>query len=604
MIFASLKRKNGDREKKKKTKRTLFRLWQYLCLYRWRVITAAALCLTSNILLLLGPLMMGEAIGAIGMNTGEVDFHRVAFYCALLAVFYLVSAGASYVLSVLMIRLSQKVTVRLRKDIFDHLTELPVSFFDNHQAGDIVSRISYDVDRVNTSLSNDVIQIFSSLVTVVGSFAMMLWISPPLVLVYAVTLPVTFLLTRYLGKKVRPMFHERSVKLGELNGYAEEIIGGWKTIQAYRKENYFAALFRDKNRIAVDAHYTAEYNASFVGPCMMMINNAGLALISVFGSLLYISGGLALAGLSAFILYSRRFSGPITEIANIYSELQSAVSAAERVFGLIDVPGEAADLQRAQPLAVTGGRVDFRNLQFGYDPVKPIIKNLSLRIPRGSMVAIVGPTGAGKTTIINLLLRFYDPQNGNIEIDGQNIQEVTRESLRCGFALVLQDSWLFRGTVFDNIAYGRTDQSNVTLKEVISAAKAAQIHNYVKTLPNGYQTVLSEDGINISQGQKQLISIARAMMSKTDMLILDEATSNVDTRTEKQIQNAMKRLMGRRGDGPDRKTCFVIAHRLSTIREADMILVVKDGDIVEKGTHEELLALGGVYQELYRSQFS
>jgi ATP-binding cassette subfamily B protein len=566
------------------------------------VVAAIVISVTSNLFSLLGPLLLGKAIGVIGDAAGGVDFKAVVFYCALLAFFYVISSVMSYILSVMMIKLSQQMTKRMRKDIFDSVTELSVAFFDRHQAGDIISHISYDVDRVNASLSNDLVQIVSSLITVVGSFIMMLSISPPLVITYAATLPVSFLLARYMGKKVRPMFHERSVKLGELNGYAEEIIGGHKTIRAYRKENYFASLFKDKNRIAVDAHYIAEYNASFVGPCMMMINNAAMALISVFGSLFYIYGGLALEGLAAFILYSRKFSGPITEIANISSELQSALSAAERVFALIDEPREAADADKAQPLVTTGGEVDFTNVRFGYDDESPVIRNLNLNIPKGSLVAVAGPTGAGKTTIINLLMRFYDPQKGEIKIDGREIREVTRKSLRRGFAMILQDSWLFHGTVFENIAYGRADRGDVAMDEVVAAAKAAQIHNYINSLPDGYNTILSENGTNISQGQKQLISIARAMMSQADMLIFDEATSNVDTWTEKKIQSAMTRLMrGKDGGG---KTCFVIAHRLSAIRDADIILVVKDGDIAERGAHKELIELGGVYAGLYKSQFS
>lgn len=580
-------------DKPKDRKKVLIRLWGYLFEHKWMIAAALLLTFVSNLLALLGPLLSGLAIDYIGVGPGEANFPMVFWYCGLMLVFYIVSSGLSYILSVLMVKLSQKIVYQMRKDLFDKLIELPVRFFDSHQTGDIISRISYDIDTVNASLSNDLLQIATSVITVVGSLIMMLMISPTLVLVFVVTIPVSIFFTKYMTGRVRPLFRRRSAKLGELNGFVEEVISGQKTTKAYHQEETMIGRFDVKNGDAVDAYYDADYYGSMVGPSVNFINNLSLALISVFGALLYLAGSLTPGNLSSFVLYSRKFSGPINEMANIISELQSACAAAERVFRLIDEEPEPADVPGAFILPETAGDVRMEHVRFGYDPEKIIIHDLNLHAKPGSLVAIVGPTGAGKTTIINLLMRFYDPQSGTIRMDGHDSREITRKSLRAAYTMVLQDTWLFYGTIYENIAFSRPD---ATREEVIEAAKAARIHRFITQLPDGYDTIISGDGMNISQGQKQMLTIARAMLSDAKMLILDEATSNVDTRTEQQIQAAMRNLMKGR-------TCFVIAHRLSTIQNADEILVVQQGEIVEQGNHQQLMERGGVYAGLYRSQF-
>ncbi len=580
-------------EKPKDRKKVLRRLWGYLCRYKGMIIAALFLTFVSNILALIGPTLSGEAIDAIGTKAGEVNFKLVLYYCLLMLIFYILSSVLSYILSILMINLSQKVVFRMREDVFQKLSKLPVSFFDKHQTGDIVSRISYDIDTVNASLSNDLLQIATSIITVVGSLVMMIRISPILVLVFAVTVPASIFFTKYMTKKVRPLFRNRSAKLGELNGYVEEIITGQKTIKAYNREDYFIKKFDVKNKEAVDAYYNADYYGSMTGPSVNFINNMSLAFVSMFGAILFLFGHLSLGALSSFVLYSRKFSGPINEIANIISELQSACAAAERVFRLIDEEPESADAINAANLTNVTGDVEMEHVKFGYVPGKIIIHDLNLHAAPGKLIAIVGPTGAGKTTVINLLMRFYDPDSGEIRLDGLNINNITRKSLRLSYAMVLQDTWLFSGTIFDNIAYGK---KGATYDDVIAAAKAAHIHSFISRLPNGYDTFLDGEGTSISQGQKQLMTIARAMLLDAHMLILDEATSNVDTRTELKIQEAMRTLM-------ENKTCFVIAHRLSTIQGADTILVVQNGDIVEQGNHKQLMDKNGVYASLYRSQF-
>lgn len=580
-------------DKPKDTRYVLRRLWSYVYRHKWMLLLAIVLTIASNLLALIGPMLSGYAIDAIQPGKGRVVFKTVFHYAFYMILFYIASSILSYLLSILMIRLSQKIVRKMREDVFTRLVDLQVGYFDRNQTGDIISRISYDIDTINTSLSTDIVQVFASVITVIGSLIMMIIISPRLVLVMLVTIPLSIFYTRYMAKKVRPLFRKRSAKLGELNGFVEEMVSGQKTIKAYAAEKAVMSRFSKLNEETVEAYYNAEYYGSMTGPTVNFINNLSLSLITVFGAILYLFKQMTLGNISSFVQYSRRFSGPINEAANIISELQSATAAAERVFRLMDEEPETPDNIGAEELSEVKGKVVIKGVSFGYLPDKTIIKNLFLNAQPGSLTAIVGPTGAGKTTIINLLMRFYDVWDGTIAVDGKETREITRKSLRKAYAMVLQDTWLFQGSIFDNIAYGN---ENATMEEVVEAAKLAGIHSYIKRLPEGYHTIVNEDGINISKGQKQLLTIARAMLLEAKMLILDEATSNVDTRTEIKIQKAMRKLM-------EDKTCFVIAHRLSTIQGADNILVVDQGNVIEQGTHQELMEKQGFYYRLYHSQF-
>jgi len=580
--------------KPKDTKGTLRRVLKYLMRYRVVVIALFVCALLSNVGSLLGPSFAGKAIGAATAGPGKVDFPRAYHYAKCMLAAYLTGNILSFTINQGMMRVSRRVARQLRSDVFQKLTVLPVSYFDRHAAGDIMSRVSYDIDVVSTCLSTDVVQIFSSLLTVVGSFAMMCWISPPMVLCMCVTIPAAILYTRIMGKKTKPRYARRSAAYGEMNAFVEEMFTGQKTILAYAYEKDVCDQFSAINHEAADAYYNSDSLGSTMGPTVGFINNLGMSLIGLVGALLFFWGRVDLSQISSFVLYSRKFSGPINEIAEIVNEIYSALAAAERVFHLLDEAEEPADLPQAQVLEKVEGDVALSHVNFSYIPGTPVLKDLSLRAKPGQTVAIVGHTGAGKTTIINLLMRFYDVNDGTISVDGKEIHDLTRDSLRRAYAMVLQDTWVFRGTIYENIAYGREGASR---EEVERVAKAARIHSYITRLPQGYDTVISEGGGNISKGQKQLLTIARAMLYDTQMLVLDEATSNVDTNTEQQVQKAMRDMMVGR-------TSFVIAHRLSTIQNADQILVVDHGDVVEQGTHEELMAQKGYYYKLYAAQFS
>ncbi len=571
----------------------LRRIAPYLFRHKALFFTAVFLVLCGNILSLIGPYLAGRAIDAIGAVPGRVDFFTVSVLVLTMIVIYVISAVFSYLTTVLMTLLSQRIIYRMRCDVFRHLAHLPVSFFDKYQTGDLLSVLSYDIDTVNESLSTDLLQISTGIVTIVGAFVMMLTISPLLVLVFVVTIPLSVFLTHFITSHTRPLFKRRSAKLGELNGYIEEMVGGQKTIKAYCAEEAVTEGFDQKNDEAIEAFTRAEAFGTVTGPAVNFVNNLSLSLVSMFGAVLFLYGKIGLGDISSFVLYSRKFSGPINEIANMFGELQSSFAAAERVFRLMDEPQEPADQEDAITLQEPRGDVQFSHVRFGYTPDRTVLHDLTLHANPGAVIAIVGPTGAGKTTLVNLLMRFYDIDDGSITVDGVAVTHIKRDSLRRACSMVLQDTWLFHGTIYDNIVYAAP---HATREDVERVARAAHMHDFIMSLPNGYQTVLSDEAVNISKGQKQLLTIARAMLMDASVLILDEATSNVDTRTELQMQDAMLELM--RG-----KTCFVIAHRLSTVQNADCILVMQKGDVVESGTHKELLAKGGEYSRLYAAQF-
>ena len=594
----------NDKNKKGRKRGLFVRLSKYV-LRQWPLfLVAVALSLASNQLALLGPFYSGEAIDAISAD-GGVMFESVKKFVLLMLVCYVTAAFMAFLLEMIMIRLSQRIVYKMRKELFEKLNTLPVGYFDKNATGDIISHISYDIDVINSTLSHDLIQVMTSIYSVVGSLVFMWNISKPLILIFVLTVPVSIIFTRYRSKKVRPLFRARSKKYGELNGFAEEMLSGSRTISAYGRQDVVSGRFDNYNKSAMDAFYNAEYQGAMLFPTINLINNFSLALVAVFGGILYmysqsgevLAGSMffiTLGGVAQFVQYSRKFAGPINEFSNILHEFQSAFSAAERVFKILDEEPEKADSIDAASLKEVNGEVLIDNVTFGYSEEKIILNNLSVDVKKGQTVAIVGPTGAGKTTIVNLLMRFYDAGTGEILVDGISAVKIKRADLRRAYTMVLQDTWLFYGTIYENIIYGK---ENASREEVYAAAKAAGIDKYIESLPEGYDTMLSDDGVNISKGQKQLITIARAFLSDAPMLILDEATSNVDSLTELQIQEAMNALMQNR-------TCFVIAHRLSTIQNADVILVVKDGEIIEQGKHGELLNKKGFYSTLYNSQFS
>jgi len=569
----------------------LARLGRFLRPYGLRLFLLLALLLTGNLLALAAPLLSGRAVDAVGVRAGGVDFPGVFRNCAGMLGCYALSSLLNYVVAARLLCLGQAVSHDLRKAAFDRLSELPVDYFDTHPAGDVISRVCYDVDTVNATISTDLLQLGTSVFTVAGSFLMLLLLSPRLTLVFFVTVPLSTALTRFQMKRIHPLFRLRSRELGALNGFAGERMDCRRSIRTYGVEEADLELFQERNAAASRAYYDADRASSSLGPSVNFVNNISLTAVSVFGALLYLSGGLSLGNLSSFVLYSRKFSGPIREAANLLSELQASAAAAERVLDLLDEEPEPDDPPEALPAKRLRGDIVFDHVTFGYDSGRPVLRDFTAHIPAGSFAAVVGPTGAGKTTLVSLLLRFYRPQSGSISIDGVPLDAYSRDGLRRRLALVLQDTWLFGGTVAENIAYGAPGASR---DQIVEAAKAARIHRFISSLPQGYDTVLTDEGI--SKGQKQLLAIARCLLTDADVVILDEATSNVDTETEGEIGLAMERL--RQG-----RTCFVIAHRLATIRGADRILVLDQGGAAEQGTHRELLAAGGVYAQLYAAQF-
>ncbi len=579
--------------KPKDTKSTLRRLLSYIARYKAVLVILLLLCFIANVLALIGPSLAGSAIHEAEAGVGLVDFGKVLYYVKWMLICYLASSVMTIAINVIMMHISKRVARQMRGDTFRKLSRLPVSYFDRSQTGDILSRVFYDVDVVSTCIAANLTSILTNVVTIVGAFVMMLVISPVLIVPVLAAIPASVWFTAYMRKKTQPRYKARSQKYGALNGFVEEILSGQKTVQAYAYTDKAKEKFAAVNKTASDGYYEAQDLGVSISPTINFISNVSLALIALFGALLYMFSYVSLGQISSFILYSRKFSGPVDEISSVINELFSALAAAERVFQLLDEAEEEPDGENAVALTDVKGDVQLDHVSFGYVPETTVLHDLSFKADPGKLIAIVGPTGAGKTTIINLLMRFYDVDAGSIAVDGADIRSYTRQSVRRSYAMVLQDTWVFHGTIFENIAYGK---EGATMEEVVAAAKAAHIHSFIMRLPEGYDTVISEDGGNISKGQKQLLTIARAMLYDARILILDEATSNVDTGTERLVQAAMRDLMRD-------KTCFVIAHRLSTIEHADHILVLDHGDVVEQGTHEELLQAGGVYHKLYAAQF-
>lgn len=579
--------------KEQSTKYILKRMSKYLYKYKFTIIISIILTIVSNIFALVGPMLSGYAIEVIEKGNGNIDFSKIFYYAFLMIVFYFCSSILSYIISIIMVKTARNVVYSLRKDAFDTLLNLPLSYFDKNSIGDVLSKITYDIDTMGSTLSTDLINILTSIVTLVGSFFMMFTISKKLLLIFFITIPMSAISTKYITNKTRPLFRKRAKKIGDLNGFVEENISGLKIIKAYNKESKSIDEFRNINKNAVDAYYNAEYYGSMTVALISFINNISLAFISTIGSILYLKNEMSLGQISSFVLYSRKFSGPIREISNLISDMQSSFAASERVFRFIDEKREEDDKVDAVKLEKVHGKIDMQNVTFSYDLNEKVLENLNINAKPNTVVAIVGPTGCGKTTIINLLMKFYNRDDGEILVDDKNIDDITKKSMRQAYAMVLQDTWLFEGSIYENIAYGN---ENATLEDVKRVAKLAQIDDFIEKLPNGYNTIISGNGDNISKGQKQLINIARAMLIDAKMLILDEATSNIDSKTEIQIQNALLEIM--KG-----KTCFIIAHRLSTIKNANQILVLNNGKIIEHGKHEELLEENGFYANLFKSQF-
>ncbi|BCL81263.1 ABC transporter [Ktedonobacteria bacterium brp13] len=590
-------------EKAKDFKGTLKRLVRYMMPQKFALIAVLAAAIISTIFNILSPKILGNATDKLveGMLLkihhvpgASIDFGYIGNILLILAVLYVISALFSYIQQYIMAGISQRTVYRMRKEIDEKLERLPLKYYDSHSHGDILSRAVNDMDNISSTLQQSLTQLVTSAVTVVGVIIMMLSISWVLTLVAIVTIPLSMIATVVIAKKSQHYFAEQQKWLGSLNGHVEEMYNGHKIVKAFGFEQRSIDEFNQLNETYYNAGWRAQFMSGIMMPLMTFIGNLGYVLICVIGGIMVTQRAITVGDIQAFIQYVRQFTMPITQLANIANIIQSTIASAERVFELLDEEEETPEIVEATVLTGPRGEVTFEHVQFGYNPGKPLIKDMNIAVKAGQTIAIVGPTGAGKTTLVNLLMRFYELNSGKILVGGVDITEIKRSNLRRMFGMVLQDTWLFNGTIRDNIAYGRDE---VTEEEIVQAAQAARADHFIRTLPEGYDTVLNSEASNISQGQKQLLTIARAILADPDILILDEATSSVDTRTEVAIQQAMHTLMQGR-------TNFVIAHRLSTIRDADLILVMNHGDIIEQGTHLGLLEQGGFYANLYNSQFT
>ena len=589
-------------EKPKNFSGSLKRLMKYVKPYMTTIIIVFIMAALGTVFNILGPRINGLAItklfeGAMDIlhkkPGASVDFTYIGHILLVLLALYVVSAIFTYIQHYMMAGVAQGVVREMRADIMDKLTRLPLKFFDANPYGEVLSRVTNDVDNISSTLQQSITQLITAVVTLVGVVVMMLTISPLLTLVTVITLPLSLIAIKSIASRSQKYFATQQRVLGNLNGHVEEMYGGHNIIKAFGREEDSINEFKSINDELFGASWKAQFMSGIIMPIMNFISNLGYVFVSVVGGIMVAHGRLTIGNVQAFVQYSRQFTQPITQTANIANVIQSTIASAERVFEILDQKEEIPDKEDAPHIQDVQGYVRLEHVNFSYKKDEPLINDLNIDVKPGQMIAIVGPTGAGKTTIVNLLMRFYEIDSGSIKVDNVDIKDLTRDNLRSIFGMVLQDTWLFNGTIRDNIAYGN---QNATNDEVIRAAKAAHADHFINALPRGYDTVLNEDASNISQGEKQLLTIARTMLADPDIMILDEATSNVDTLTELYIQNAMKRLMKDR-------TSFVIAHRLSTIRNADNILVMNHGSIIEQGTHKELIDKGGFYADLYKSQF-
>ena len=587
-------------EKSKDFKNSIGKLVRYLGRYWYAIVAVMIFAAVSTVFSVVGPKVMARATNALveGLGkkiagTGSIDFTYIAKVLLFTLGLYICSAVFSFIQGMIMTGITQKTCYRMRKEISEKINRMPMKYFESRTYGEVLSRITNDVDTLGQSLNQSVTQIITSVATLVGTLVMMISISGIMTLISLVILPVSAILISFIIKHSQKYFRQQQEYLGHINGQVEEVYGGHLVVQAYNKQESTIKKFEDTNQILFQSAWKSQFLSGLMQPIMQFVGNLGYVGVAISGGLLAIRGTIGVGEIQAFIQYVRNFTQPIQQIAQVANMLQSMAAASERVFEFLDEEEEELTVEHAVHLDHVDGYVDFSHVSFGYNPDQIIIRDFSAHVTPGQKIAIVGPTGAGKTTMVKLLMRFYDVTGGAIQVDGHDIRDFNRQELRDAFGMVLQDTWLFKGSIMENIRYGRLDATD---EEVIEAAKAAHAHHFIQTLPGGYQMELNEDASNVSQGQKQLLTIARAILADNPILILDEATSSVDTRTEVRIQKALDNLM--RG-----RTSFIIAHRLSTIRNADLILVMKDGDIIEQGTHEQLLVQKGFYADLYNSQF-
>lgn len=587
-------------EKPKDFKNSIGKLVRYLGRYWYAIVAVMIFAAVSTVFSVAGPKVMARATNALveGLGkkiagTGSIDFTYIAKVLLFTLGLYICSAVFSFIQGMIMTGITQKTCYRMRKEISEKINRMPMKYFESRTYGEVLSRITNDVDTLGQSLNQSVTQIITSVATLVGTLVMMISISGIMTLISLVILPVSAILISFIIKHSQKYFRQQQEYLGHINGQVEEVYGGHLEVQAYNKQESTIKKFEDTNQILFQSAWKSQFLSGLMQPIMQFVGNLGYVGVAISGGLLAIRGTIGVGEIQAFIQYVRNFTQPIQQIAQVANMLQSMAAASERVFEFLDEEEEELTVEHAVHLDHVDGYVDFSHVSFGYNPDQIIIRDFSAHVTPGQKIAIVGPTGAGKTTMVKLLMRFYDVTGGAIQVDGHDIRDFNRQELRDAFGMVLQDTWLFKGSIMENIRYGRLDATD---EEVIEAAKAAHAHHFIQTLPGGYQMELNEDASNVSQGQKQLLTIARAILADNPILILDEATSSVDTRTEVRIQKALDNLM--RG-----RTSFIIAHRLSTIRNADLILVMKDGDIIEQGTHEQLLVQKGFYADLYNSQF-